>query len=234
MRLATIEITGSAGAGVWRYWCETSTATAYYAGTSNYVGPWEYWCSGGTSTTPTSTITDTIYKAWVIKSSEDEGSAYASQIRPKQSHIESEADRTARLQREQANRQAAELQRLNELARREAAVKEREAAVAKAERLLLETLKEEQRKQYQKDRHFDVITKDGKRRYRIHHGSSGNVKLLNEKGHSVKSYCIHAVDQGIPNEDNMLLQKLLIEHDEERFLKTANISNVHQPEQRTA
>ncbi len=44
---------------------------------------------------------------------------------------------------------------------------------------------------------------------------------FDDKGFALQRYCIHAVDP-IPTEDNALMRKLLLECDEERFLRTAN------------
>jgi len=38
----------------------------------------------------------------------------------------------------------------------------------------------------------------------------------------VTEYCIYAGDWGLPLADNALAQKLLLEHDEPRFLRIAN------------
>jgi hypothetical protein len=126
---------------------------------------------------------------------------------------------TAEERAELARQEAAYARRLEEESRQlEQAAKE---ANARAEALLKENLNAEQRKEFGKTKTFTVITRDGQRRYRVNHGWSGNVQRLDEKGTPVESYCIHPKEQ-IPIPDHMLGQKLLIEHDEEHFLKTAN------------
>lgn len=107
------------------------------------------------------------------------------------------------------------------------AEKQKKAAEAKvrAHRLLVSVLTLKQRETYIRDQFFDVYSKDGKRRYRILSGRSGNVKLLNEAGKAIKSYCCHPAEY-VPDEDTLVAQKLALEHDEAMFLKTANVYNV--------
>lgn len=60
--------------------------------------------------------------------------------------------------------------------------------------------------------------------YRIHRGRSGNVALLERKdGREVERYCAHPV-ASLPDEDTMLAQKLMLQHDRARFLELANVN----------
>lgn len=93
----------------------------------------------------------------------------------------------------------------------------------RAERLLLMMLSKEQRESYEKKRYFDVIAGQSKRRYRLHHGSHGNVKLMDGE-REVISYC--AQPDNVPLGDSMLAQKLQIECDESAFLKVANGTDI--------
>ncbi len=107
-----------------------------------------------------------------------------------------------------------------ELARQTAPIIAARAKVtARAESLLLSALTPDQTKDFRKTSEFTVISKDGKRTYRITYGIAGNVILI-EKGKPVARYCIHPT--GIPTEDVMLAQKLMLETDEESFLRIAN------------
>lgn len=106
---------------------------------------------------------------------------------------------------------------------REAQVQQakRVKAIDLATRLLMDQLDGEQRRSLEQTRYFDVLSRDGLRRYRIHHGRAGNVKLLGPDGQPAESFCIHPLI-ACPDEDTMLAQKFLIEADEKRFLETAN------------
>lgn len=101
---------------------------------------------------------------------------------------------------------------------------QRRKAIACARALLLAMLDQQQREQLQRDRFFEVIAKHSKRRYRIRQGTHGNVKLLDDQGREVVSYC--GQPPGVPEDDAMLAQKLQIEHDEGEYLKRANATRV--------
>jgi len=109
-------------------------------------------------------------------------------------------------------------------ARAEARMLEQKQAKEKAEALLREFLSAEQIEALEKRNAFQLesISKDGSRkRYEIQRGRQGNVFLLDQKGERVEKYCIHP-SEFVPDADTMLTQKLLIEGNEELFLKTAN------------
>ncbi len=94
----------------------------------------------------------------------------------------------------------------------------------RAEALLRENLSPEQLVDYRRRREFDVVkVKFGSppRRYRITRGWAGNVFLVGDDGAMVAKFCIHPVEE-IPFADNMLAQKLMLELDEEQFLRVAN------------
>ncbi len=107
--------------------------------------------------------------------------------------------------------------------RDEEAQREREAAVARAEELLLAHLDEAQREQYAREQSFRLIK--GDKTYLIRRGRAGNVYLLDENGEQSIEYCAHVVDQ-IPDEDNLLAQKFMLETDEAEFLRLANARRV--------
>lgn len=71
---------------------------------------------------------------------------------------------------------------------------------------------------------FDVRvpSSDGSSRtYRIRRGVAGNVSLLGPDGRAVKSFCAHP--DGVPSPDVMLSQKLMLETNEDMFLRIANV-----------
>ncbi len=92
----------------------------------------------------------------------------------------------------------------------------------RANRLLSESLTPQQIAMFNRYYCFDVVGNVTKRRYRIFWGSHLNV--IGHDGYSEKAYCAFIPDpwQYLPNGDTMLAEKLSIEHDEKRFLKTAN------------
>lgn len=99
---------------------------------------------------------------------------------------------------------------------------------------------EEQRAEYLRDKAFTVRLPDGKR-YRIKKGWAGNVErvedvrlpqqqspslVANDRHYvAVEKLCIHPNDW-VPDQDNMLAQKLLLEADEAKFRRIANITRL--------
>jgi len=100
----------------------------------------------------------------------------------------------------------------------------RAASKQRARNLLSNFLTPAQKAMLSTKNFFEVTVhgKDGvDRRYRVEQGYAGNVKLLDAAGNPVKRFCIHG-DSRIPEEDNMLMQKMLLEANEEDFVKIAN------------
>jgi hypothetical protein len=97
----------------------------------------------------------------------------------------------------------------------------RVAAQVRARELLRAHLNDDQRSEYDRKRSFVVVTPNG-RSYRIKSASSYNV---HGEADGI-DYCVQlrsdAACRGIPVEDQMLAQKLLLEVDEPRFLRLAN------------
>lgn len=100
----------------------------------------------------------------------------------------------------------------------------RKEARDKARQLLVAMLNLKQREQLARDRFFDVVAHGSKRRYRVHEGTHGNVRLLDDTDREVVRYC--AQPNGVPTEDAMLAQKLQLEHDEDAFLRIANATRL--------
>jgi len=95
------------------------------------------------------------------------------------------------------------------------------AAIAKAQALLEGMLTPEQIAQLAAHHWFEVVSQHG-HRYRINQGQRRNVQRLKKDGAHEAWFCIHPDD--VPDEDAMLAQKLLLETDEQAFLRIANRS----------
>ena len=97
-------------------------------------------------------------------------------------------------------------------------------AVKTAEALLLRNLNDEQRASWEKHRGFWVTAKSGNRYWLDGQRPRG----LPIDG-PPQSYCIYSLDENglhLPIGDQILAQKLLIEADEDRFLKVANANRL--------
>jgi hypothetical protein len=94
-------------------------------------------------------------------------------------------------------------------------------AEQKAEQLLRDTLTPQQLCQYETSRQFTVRGSRGHRQYIIVCSGSTvrNVCRRNRDGSKGRRYC--AWLRGVPPADSFLAQKLIIESDEGRFLRTA-------------
>lgn len=103
---------------------------------------------------------------------------------------------------------------------------ERAAAQERAQRLLRESLSPKQLEEYSMHGHFfiDVLSKSGqRRRYKINKGRARNVQEVDQSGRVIKHFCAHP-SMMCPDEDTMLAQKLMLEAEEEAFLRIANVS----------
>ena len=98
----------------------------------------------------------------------------------------------------------------------------REVAQERAKVLLEECLSPAQKRAYRRWGTIPVVAASGKR-YRIEKGSMGNVVEIKDRK-VVARFCCHPTMQGgvVPYHDAMLAQKLMLEVDEEAFLKLAN------------
>lgn len=183
----------------------TSATTDSSDTTSDCV--WQSWViDSGTS----ASSSDSVWQIWTSADSTVGGTTYQRSYDYYPPEPETEEERQAREERER--------QRMERL---EAARREREEAQRKAQELLKEILDEEQRAQFEETEWFFVISQSGKR-YRIRKGWTGNVDELNEEGLIVARYCIHPQMTSIPTEDSLVVQKLMLEADESRFLEIAN------------
>lgn len=91
-----------------------------------------------------------------------------------------------------------------------------EGANSRAQALLFECLSPSQKVEFLATQSFTVVSKS-KRSYRIGWGKNYNVTLLDNR----VNYCAGPLED-VPIADMMLAQKLMLENDEDRFLKIAN------------
>jgi hypothetical protein len=108
--------------------------------------------------------------------------------------------------------------------RQAAVVREhKEPAQERAENLLLSHLTKQQRKTFRKNKWFIVEGGRSKQKYRIQDRGHlvANIEALD--GDKVKHrLCAHCDLRAIPMGDHLLAQKLMLEFDEDEFLKIAN------------
>lgn len=91
---------------------------------------------------------------------------------------------------------------------------ERERAKQRAEELLIKHMTVDQRADFSRNRAFDVQGGSTGKTYRIHYQSTSNVHCEGV------SYCA-VLQNGEPIADQLLAQKLMLTHHEQRFLKIA-------------
>jgi hypothetical protein len=94
------------------------------------------------------------------------------------------------------------------------------AAEVRAEALLLELLDDEQQAQWRRQQTVDVRGCRSGKLYRLQRRRIGNV-IERAGDRAVASYCIHH-PASIPLEDQVAAQKLLLETNEDEFLRIAN------------
>lgn len=186
---------GTYGGNVWTAWItlnNTSSAT--------------------TATTWTAATADQTWAGWVQHANVTIGNQrYEASYQPPR---ETEAQRAARLARE-------------EQYRREAAERRAQRAVAdtRAEGMLRALLNAEQIAMLDAEDKFRMTCPSG-RVYEICRGRQHNVFMLGEDGRTrVQELCAH-VAPNIPNADNMIAQFLLLFADETAYRKVANIWDI--------
>jgi len=205
---------------VWGVWNVTYANTAATSLTVNGTNTtiWTLWNQAYTSTSITATGgTDVIYMTvnqahvwtnWNESLTARERAA-AQQAAAGRRPSQEELDRWKR-QEEEQRRKADE------------AAREARAAKERAEVLLLRHLSPQQQEDLRTKNCFTVEV-DGCK-YRIQRGSHGNVHMLGERADQIrKSFCIQPRD--CPEGDAMLAQKLMLEHDAEKFWKIANVTH---------
>lgn len=98
---------------------------------------------------------------------------------------------------------------------------QRKAASRTARLLLLSILDDEQAQEFERRSRIFVDGSDG-RRYMIKKGRQHNVFVVDARGRALEELCGHVAPY-IPDEDNMLAQKLHIETDAHGFRQVCNI-----------
>lgn len=191
---------GTTNASGWVTLGGTCTVTNYLLTTQFVIqGPWAHSNSAITSTSNTN---------WVFY---DEVANWGW---PRRAPGILSAKTRRRMRREQL-----EWARMQEEMNRAAAqrLQEGERARDRARQLLHLALTRDQQRSLEERRFFDMNVNG--RTYRIHYGTHGNVRLI-QGGVETRLYC--AQPNGVPTEDAMLAQKLMLETDEPAFLRVAN------------
>lgn len=182
---------------IWPYWAEQTTSNLT-------TGAWFIWSSTGTQF-HNNEIYQTPIDQPILRSPQDIAEMQA---------------RQAELDRAYAQQYAiqAERDRVAEKARR--------AVMHRAEELLVSHLNPAQLAEYKKDKRFMVHGRSGARYLIECDRYAGNIIQINKPliGSEVRRrLCCHARSD-IPLGDQILTQKLLLEHHEDEFVRTANIT----------
>jgi len=187
----------------WTTWCgsPTSFTTGITGATASSV-IWDEWCGTGITSATTNTG-DT----WIVWASEATSNSVMIQNRDF-----SEEQQKAIDERNEANRIAA-LKHAEQQ-------KERKA---KAIKLLRDTLDRKQKKDLNKRKHFFVRGGKSGNLYKIKQGRVQNVELVDDRKRTKQRLCAHP-QINCPDEDTMLVQKVMIEHMEDHFRDIANIT----------
>jgi len=222
-------------------WIETQTGAAAWMNATNSATATSNWIStmGNCTTTSTSSFYDAQTQLIQISSQQQAMQMMLAQQANglANSQYQNDLGRRYDPSRRMSAAELAERAEVNaraELERRERAeeeAKKRKSARARARELLLDHLTDAQRETFEKNHWFVVEGGRSKRRYRIDtaRGTSGNVeRLVGETAHADERLCIHHRPGGepIPDYDQFLAQKLMIEGDEDSFRKIANRSRV--------
>jgi len=203
---ATVTTAASTTNGTWYSWAGNSGGSV----ASDTYRVWGTWV-GTTATTDNIATNQSPWFTWVI--------SYPVQVAA-MTKPETAEEKTKRLEAEAAAKKAyqKELDRM-EAERKERARREKESA-DKAMRLLKEFLDERQRKQLEADKHIDIVGSKGTVTYRI--DIDGRVYELADATRKVASFCIHSKDMCYPAGDEILAKLLMLQTNEDLFLKTAN------------
>ena len=194
--MPVVVITTPQGNSTWRGWSDTTASPIYTSG----MGVWGIW----TGTTYTSTITSTGTSVW--HSWADNGNQRGL---PMERRIVTAEEAAAEDQKRAVYRARQRVLRL-----------EREKAQDTAEKLLLDNLNAEQVAEYKQHYHFTIRGRNNVR-FRIRKGRSGNVDVINPSGLIDYRLCAHpAMD--VPDCDTMLAQKIMLELDQDAFMRVAN------------
>jgi hypothetical protein len=171
------------------------------------------WGSGGTGGTATTTATNAWYDDLYSDQRLSEQHREYVQRRQAERHAATEHMAGQVRQSDEAARQ--ERERIKQEHERS------EAAKARAHALLLSHLTPAQRQTFETNKWFLVEGGRSKVKYRIRgHTCAGNIEILGSE-RVTHRLCCHC-DPTIPLGDQLLAQKLMLELDEDEFLKLAN------------
>ena len=187
----------------WNQWTTTTAGTAN--ATTTIV--WNAWVSDTTTASYQVTTTDATWSQWVVAGTgQYQPQGYQPYTPPTAEQQDAWAREHAEVERK-ANEKAAE----------------RAAAVVKAKALLASMLDEQQRAQLERDKFFDFVSQTGRKMRIKSHSQSMNVDELGEDGKRIRTLCAHPASYELPVEDHMVAQFLTLRHDEEAFLRVANV-----------
>jgi len=183
----------------------TGTASTIYTTGSNQI--WTRWNEQWVQTAITST--DMAWQRWINQSQVYTYQQTPTPLTPEQLQAQREASERYEMQRQERRQRQT-------------------AARARARVLLGEFLTDEQKAELERQGQFHVTGSKG-RRYCIRaSGQSGNVDLLKADGSVQATLCAHPTivpgeSELVPEADAWLMQMIEIRHDEDRFLRTANV-----------
>jgi hypothetical protein len=211
------------GGDIWPYWSSqivTSSTAATTSMTASSV-TWTQWSSNyQIQQTITTGVTGGTLSGVSTSSINISNGAWPSWL--KQSEMQ-HATREQIVERERQYRE----QRVRQEGEWAIASRIREAANGRAERILKESLSPKQCEELAAKGYFELetIRPTGERKlYRINRGRSANVQEIDAaSGKIVKRLCAHPTAL-VPDADTMLCQKLMLESQEDDFLRIANVS----------
>lgn len=191
----------------WDCWNSTATTAT--------TAIWTTWSNCTATTTSTEATNSAIYRIWVTNTTTNayvqSGNAGRQLVQPYRRTPEQEAE-ARRREEEYRERQKVEAERYR-------------AAKERAEGLLYEHLTDEQRAEIKRSKFFIVQGGKTGRRYKINAdgGLVANVHEVDDAGAVKRRLCAH-LDHAAnaPIFDHLLAQKLMLEYQEEAFLKVAN------------
>lgn len=206
---------------VWGHWNDSvtnstaGTCSACDNGTASAV-IWQSWTITSDSTSSASFNNNApVFQAWITNNVQ----TIQRVARPEESWRSRVESLMTPEEREEQERKRREREAARQV-EREAEMKQREAAIFKAEKLLRSCLTAEQEAALNKHNYFTV--KGGKTgtKYRIRRGRHINIEVLGAKGKAERKLCF-APRVDCPDADAMLCQKLMLELDEDAALKVA-------------
>lgn len=200
----SLSTTGTTGCNAWSNWNTTTSTTGGSGGGCNLA--WAQW-----NRNYDKEITRAIRESHYYRQYQQEV-LLAADPPP-----EATAERAARLARENEARNRLEMER-------KFRVEQVQTAKNKAEELLMSVLTDEQKGELTTKKYVTCKSRKSGNRYRIYRGTHGNVRQIDHAGKEIAQLCIQP--DNVPEGDSMLAQLLHIEHNEEEFRKTANITRL--------